>query len=608
MGIPQGSVIAPILFNILTHDLPIPKSKNVFLAQYADDLCLWMNVTLKKSTQSRSVNYIRKIYQNELNTLHHYLTLNGLCLSAEKTNLVLFNAGNNPQQLPVFTIDNKILMYKDSVKFLGVILTSKLSWNRHLDYISTKARKSINLLKVICRQPLGMDTKSLMHIALSLIRSKLCYGQEAFFTAPKDQLKKLQSIDCKALKIALGVPIHTSCAKTYKEAGVLPLEEFRKLSCAKYILRCSIVNSNNKDEIQLRSDIDFPKRAKSISSQVTIATYTADLFLDSAVKPLEVSKKPPATPIPKWKMEPPFFDSYYKNLENKANKANANIIAVKVKQHLSEEYQNHLKVFTDGSVLENKNAGAAFVIPSLNVEKQYYLGKNYSIFTSELIAIQMALSYLIDLPITLLQIVLCVDSQSVISALKSSKHTVRPELILEIQHLAHSLAVKGTNVHFCWVPSHCGIFGNEWVDRAAKQGAKNSKYAKQLNIPISIFESVSLLERTSWKTWTANTNMSSDHATILSHLHCSRAVSGLIFRLRLNALRTKFVKNIQCICGSPINICHILLNCQQIRSFLPQSFTLKRYSEDNLHHALTDLRTVTSIAESLLKCPLSRYL
>ena len=48
MGIPQGSVIAPVLFNILMHDLPRKLSKNVVLVQYADDICMWMKVAMKK--------------------------------------------------------------------------------------------------------------------------------------------------------------------------------------------------------------------------------------------------------------------------------------------------------------------------------------------------------------------------------------------------------------------------------------------------------------------------------------------------------------------------------------------------------------------------------
>ena len=60
------------------------------------------------------------------------------------------------------------------------------------------------------------------------------------------------------------------------------------------------------------------------------------------------------------RVQAPYFDNYTQILEKKDN---INILAVKVKQHLSENYQNHLKIFTDGSVLETKDAGAAFVIP-----------------------------------------------------------------------------------------------------------------------------------------------------------------------------------------------------------------------------------------------------
>ena len=56
MGIPQGSVLAPLLFVILMNDLPSRISKVVTLVQYADDLCMWMPVNMKKNTPSRSIN------------------------------------------------------------------------------------------------------------------------------------------------------------------------------------------------------------------------------------------------------------------------------------------------------------------------------------------------------------------------------------------------------------------------------------------------------------------------------------------------------------------------------------------------------------------------
>ena len=104
MGIPQGSLIAPILFNIMMHDLPKAVSKHVTLVQYADDICMWMNITLKKSTSQRSKNYIKKLYQADLDSLCNYMTHSGLSLSTEKTHLLLFNAGDNPEDLPILKL------------------------------------------------------------------------------------------------------------------------------------------------------------------------------------------------------------------------------------------------------------------------------------------------------------------------------------------------------------------------------------------------------------------------------------------------------------------------------------------------------------------------
>ena len=67
MGIPQGSVIAPILFNIIIHDLPKALSKNIYVAQYADGIAVGVNTTLTKHTNKRVVNHVQKLYQSELN-------------------------------------------------------------------------------------------------------------------------------------------------------------------------------------------------------------------------------------------------------------------------------------------------------------------------------------------------------------------------------------------------------------------------------------------------------------------------------------------------------------------------------------------------------------
>ena len=130
---------------------------------------------------------------------------------------------------------------------------------------------------MVSGQHWGQDILALKHLSTALVRSKLCYAQEAFFSAPKYLLNKIQSIDCKAYKVALGVPCHTSTLGTYKEIGVLPMEEQRQLAVSKYVLRCSTLNNVNVSEISLKSESEYPKRAQHISSLVSRGTYTADL-------------------------------------------------------------------------------------------------------------------------------------------------------------------------------------------------------------------------------------------------------------------------------------------------------------------------------------------
>ena len=73
------------------------------------------------------------------------------------------------------------------------------------------------------------------------------------------------------------------------------------------------------------------------------------------------------------------------------------------------------------------------------------------------------------------------------------------EIIAEITYLIHTLVLRGSDVTFCWVPSHCGIYFNEKVDSMAKCGAKHANGSCKLDIRLSLHEGYRLLQNTCWK-------------------------------------------------------------------------------------------------------------
>eukprot|EP00745_Piridium_sociabile_P029219 TRINITY_DN4763_c1_g1_i17.p1 TRINITY_DN4763_c1_g1~~TRINITY_DN4763_c1_g1_i17.p1 ORF type:complete len:107 (+),score=1.70 TRINITY_DN4763_c1_g1_i17:231-551(+) len=85
----------------------------------------------------------------------------------------------------------------------------------------------------------------------------------------------------------------------------------------------------------------------------------------------------------------------------------------------------------------------------------------------------MAFNHIVSVSMNLFQILVCVDSKSVLHAIRSTSLKAGLEMTIEIKHVIHLLSVKGINITFCWVPSHCGIYSNEWADQAARKAANN---------------------------------------------------------------------------------------------------------------------------------------
>ena len=144
-GVPQGSVISPLLFNIAVNDLSC-HLPNVHISQYADDIAIWKS--------NRNIPFIEKKIQQSLNKVRSWCEKWGFKLSTPKTIAVLFS--NKKQTNIYLALQNNPVQILQSTRFLGVILDGKLTWKQHIDNIVTKCKRKLNLFRCISGTSWGL--------------------------------------------------------------------------------------------------------------------------------------------------------------------------------------------------------------------------------------------------------------------------------------------------------------------------------------------------------------------------------------------------------------------------------------------------------------------
>lgn len=164
-GVPQGTVLGPLLFLIYINDLPCNISSHIRL--FADDCVVYRAVTNPSDHLA---------LQNDLSRIQNWCTTWLMSLNVAKTVLMSIHRRRN-YVIPNYSINNTQIATTDSFKYLGVYISRDLTWTCHVNHIINSANRTLGYL----RRNLFLAPPSIKQLAfLTFVRPKLEYAEAIF--------------------------------------------------------------------------------------------------------------------------------------------------------------------------------------------------------------------------------------------------------------------------------------------------------------------------------------------------------------------------------------------------------------------------------------------
>ncbi|GFV92990.1 RNA-directed DNA polymerase from mobile element jockey [Trichonephila clavipes] len=400
-GVPQGSVLSPLLFLIFMNTIHHHIHPDTNIACYADDIAVWHS--------HNDITESEKALNTTLKGIAEWTENLKLTINADKTNYCIFSTDRRHRSSfnANIKIQNSQIKNVDLPTYLGVTLDPELRFSKHIEHTTNKALGKLNILRKLCGTSWGSRPQTLKSTFCTVIRPVLEYATPIWTPASISAKRKLDSVQHRAAKIIIEQCHQPIMKRPNKNAACLRLKAGANLP-----LSSSLINYAHMEPL-------IPKNPpKNIC-------FELELFQPCSKKEDPVTLR-------------------QKGLET---------IAI-----LSQD--NFAIAYTDGSSdrsLSNGGAGIILLLPDGNNYKhKISTGIIASNFTSELVAIREAIILYQQNPHVIDStegLVIFSDSKSAIGAIRNGETNISCDIITLLEQLHN----KRKSCILQWIPAHVNI-------------------------------------------------------------------------------------------------------------------------------------------------------
>ena len=221
-GVPQGSLLGPLLFSVYINDLPdsVHLTKPLLFAD--DSKCLG-------TVRDRQISSPSDL-QLDLDSLSLWSLTNRIAFNGAKCVLLSFPHGSAP---PSHFISGVEIPLVNSTRDLGVLITDTLSWSDHIHLITSKAYKMLGLIRRSFSNTLSVSNKKSLYV--SLVKSHLLYCSVIWRPHLRKDIMLLERVQRRASKFLLND--YSSDYKSRLILNLLPLSMVMELNDILFFLK-----------------------------------------------------------------------------------------------------------------------------------------------------------------------------------------------------------------------------------------------------------------------------------------------------------------------------------------------------------------------------------